>query len=231
MRIPSGLLNDWRLRVVCLFGLAPTGVPDGYDPGCGSGWNNFTPTTSNPQVDRLPLEATVGWDATLNGNLAEQLQEPTLLGAYEGAGITVLSKGVRFPNGSNPFASDTFPDGTTLLQNRSQDCGSGSGTGNNPNPFPSNFQCNPSRIDGLSVTNSSQGGGGIFVHGWAHNLEIANNRVNNNQGTLAGGISVGQGEHPDATSAGSGTIPAPGSCVVEAGPPTILSCRTALIAL
>ena len=58
----------------------------------------------------------------------------------------------------------------------------------NPNPFPSSFQCNPSRIDGLSITNSSQGGGGIYVHGWAHNLEIANNRVYNNQGTLAGGI-------------------------------------------
>ena len=38
-----------------------------------------------PQVDRLPLEATVGWDATLNGNLAELLQEPTLMGALEGA--------------------------------------------------------------------------------------------------------------------------------------------------
>ena len=48
-------------------------------------------------MDRLPLEATVGWDATLNGNLAEQLQEPTLMGAYEGAGITVLAKGVRSP--------------------------------------------------------------------------------------------------------------------------------------
>jgi len=94
---PSGvLLNDWRLRVVCLFGLAPSGVPDGYNPACGTGWSDFTPTTFNPQVDRLPLEATVGWDATLNGNLAEQLQEPTLMGAYEGAGITVLSKGVNF---------------------------------------------------------------------------------------------------------------------------------------
>ena len=35
----------------------------------------------NPQVDRLPLEGIVGWDATLNGNLAELLQEPTLMGA------------------------------------------------------------------------------------------------------------------------------------------------------
>jgi hypothetical protein len=212
---PSGILNDWRLRVVCLFGLAPTGVPNGYDPGCGAGWNHFNPTTSNPQVDRLPLEATVGWDASLNGNLAEQLQEPSLLGAYEGAGITVLSKGVRVPNGLDPWTDGAepggFPAGTTLLQNTTQDCGSGDGT-TNPNPFPSSFQCNPSSIDGMSVTNSSQGGGGVFVHGWAHNLQIANNRVYNNQGTLAGGISVGQGEHPGAYLAGSGTIADPGSC-------------------
>ncbi len=66
-----------------------------------------------------------------------------------------------------------------------------------PNPYPSNFECNPSSIDGLSVTDSSQGGGGIFVHGWAHNLQVANNRVYNNAGTLSGGISVGQGEFPD----------------------------------
>ncbi len=64
----------------------------------GSNWSASTPTANNPQVDRLPLEATVGWDATLNGNLAEQLQEPTLMGAYEGAGITVLAKGVRLPD-------------------------------------------------------------------------------------------------------------------------------------
>ncbi len=76
-------------------------------------------------VDRLPLEATVGWDATLNGNLAEQLIEPTLMGAYEGAGITVLAKGVKFPAGSNPFASDVFPTGTLLLTKA--DCGDSTG--------------------------------------------------------------------------------------------------------
>jgi hypothetical protein len=209
---PAGILNDWRLRVVCLFGLAPTGVPEGYNPACGTGWNAFHPTASNPQVDRLPMEATVGWDATLNGNLAEQLQEPTLMGAYEGAGITVLSKGVSFPNASNPFAADTFPDGTLLLDNSTSSTrGCGPNTATAHNPFPSSFQCNPSRIDGLSITNSSQGGGGIFVHAWAHNLEIANNRINNNQGTVAGGISVGQGEHPDGYLQGAVT-PAPGSC-------------------
>ena len=71
------------------------------------------------QVDRIPLEGIVGWDTTLNGNLAELLQEPTLLGAYEGAGITVLGKGVRYPQGSDAFgtgAEAAFPDGTVALQ-------------------------------------------------------------------------------------------------------------------
>jgi hypothetical protein len=204
---PAGKLNPWRERIVCLFGLGLNGVPASWNSTCGptlgmtTGWNA---NRSNPQIDRLPLEATVGWDATLNGNLAEQLQEPTLMGAYEGAGITVLSKGVRFPAGSRPFDADTFPDGTTLLTGNNAN-------NNNCNAFPSDFYCNPSSIDGLSVTNSSQGGGGIFVHAWAHNLEIANNRVNNNQGTLSGGITVGQGEHPDSYLAGD-VLPAPGSC-------------------
>ncbi len=42
----------------------------------------------------MPQEAVVGWDATTNGNLAELLQEPTLMGAYEGSAITVLAKGM-----------------------------------------------------------------------------------------------------------------------------------------
>jgi len=221
---PSGILNDWRKRVVCLFGLSPNGVPDGYSSSCGSNpnpdgsstdWAFFRPTTSNPQVDRLPLEAMLGWDAQLNGNLAEQLQEPTLMGAYEGAGITVLAKGVRVPEGVDPWSDGAtpaaFPAGTTLLQNTPGVPGNSARCNTNPNLFPSNFSCNPSRIDGLSVINSSQGGGGIYVHGWAHNLEIANNRVNNNQGTAAGGITIGQGEHPDAYLVG-GVIGLPGSC-------------------
>jgi hypothetical protein len=221
---PSGILNDWRRRMVCLFGLSPNGVPDGYSSSCGSNpnangsntpWAFFRPTTSNPQVDRLPLEAMLGWDAQLNGNLAEQLQEPTLLGAYEGAGITVVSKGVRVPEGADPWSDGAtpaaFPAGTTLLQNTPGVPGNSARCTANPNLFPSNFSCNPSRIDGLSVINSSQGGGGIYVHGWAHNLEIANNRVHNNEGTAAGGITIGQGEHPDGYLVG-GIIGVPGSC-------------------
>jgi hypothetical protein len=148
----------------------------------------------------LPLEAVVGWDAELNGNLAELLQEPALMGALEGAGITVLAKGVNFP--SDPFDRTLlagFPAGTTLL------------TANNcpTNPFPSNFYCNPSSIDGLGITDSSQGGGAIFVHGWAHKLQIANNRIYNNAGTLSGGINLGQGEFPPATIKGGATNAAP----------------------
>jgi hypothetical protein len=136
------------------------------------------------------------------------------MGAYEGAGITVLGKGVKLPNGATDVfgsgAESAFPAGTTLLT--ANDCGSGTGTGNNANKYPSNFYCNPSSIDGLTVTNSSQGGGGIFVHAWGHNLEIANNRVLNNTGTLTGGITVGQGESPDAYLQGDAGNADPGSC-------------------
>jgi len=219
---PSGVLDPWRARMVCLFGLALNGQPQSgsnpYNPDpqgtqCG-GWSDFNGGENNPQVDRLPLEGILGWDATTNGNLAEQLQEPTLLGAYEGAGITVVAKGVRYPAGANFIfgngpdngavaTAGQFPVGTNLLTSNNADCiTTTGGTG-----YSSNFQCNPSRIDGLSITNSSQGGGGIFAHAWAHNLEISNNRVYNNAGTLTGGITVGLGETPDALLSGNNGDP------------------------
>ena len=124
---PAGkLLEPWRRHINCLFGLTLTGVPSvgtggaavPYDPtgtySCPeTGWKYFTtPSTLNvPQIDRLPLEAVVGWDATLNGNLAEQLQEPSLMGAYEGAGITVLAKGVWVPPGVNSWTDGSEPGG------------------------------------------------------------------------------------------------------------------------
>src|SRR6202008_1800335 len=83
---------------------------------------------------------------------------------------------------------------------------------NGKNPFPSNYSCNPSGIDGVTITQSSQGGGGIFMHGWNHNLQIANNRIYNNAGTLSGGINLGQGEFAPAYIQGSATNAAPGSC-------------------
>ncbi len=244
---PAGkLLEPWRRHVNCLFGLTLQGVPytapsggAPYDPGglysCPeAGWQYFTAQPNVPQIDRLPLEATVGWTAALNGNLAELLQEPSLMGAYEGAGITVLAKGLDF-HGQAPWSDGTevgaFPTVTTLLTgvvSHPELTGAGGiltgdanplckdGTGGT-NRFPSNFVCNPSSIDGLGITNSSQGGGGIFVHGWAHFLEIANDRIYNNAGTLSGGISVGQGEFALPYIQGSATNAAPGSCSTGTG--------------
>ncbi|PYU49061.1 MAG: hypothetical protein DMG53_05855 [Acidobacteria bacterium] len=50
------------------------------------------------------------------------------------------------------------------------------------------------------------------MHGWGHNIQIANNRVSNNTGTLTGGISIGLGEFPAPYMQGSATNAAPGSC-------------------
>jgi hypothetical protein len=230
-------LTQWRQKIDCLFGLglnsspvttAASGTvpPNPYDPAgqvscpwAGVNYFNAYPTATNPfnpQVDRLPLEAVVGWDANLNGNLAELLQEPSLMGALEGAGITVLGKGVNFlSNPYDPTLLAGFPTGTKLLQDTMSNpngatCLDSTGA---HNPFPSNFSCNPSSIDGLTITQGSQGGGGIFVHGWGHNLQIANNRIYSNAGTLSGGINVGQGEFAPPYIQGAGNVnAAPGSC-------------------
>jgi hypothetical protein len=230
---PAGLLDPWRRQVGCLFGLSPDGRPaDPNDPNQATAYaawqasclnNGYAYFYGGPYfptmvVDRVPAEGILGWDTTLNGNLAEQLIEPSLMGAYEGAAITVLAKGVFIPKGSaNAWGSGAeaaFPDGSSLLRNGN--CTWGSTTrppGAPPTPYPTNFYCNPSSIDGLGVTNSSQGGGGIFVHAWGHELQIANNRVYSNTGTLSGGITVGQGEHIDLPLGGTGvTNLPPGSC-------------------
>ncbi|KWB80279.1 hypothetical protein WL40_29360 [Burkholderia ubonensis] len=205
---PSGKLDAWRREVDCLFGVAMNGAmisaSNPFDPT-----GTYTcPTAMQRKVDPIPFEPTVGWDANLNGNLGEMLLEPTLMGAYEGAGITVLGKGVKdvLVNGvpqpdPNCTANGicTPLTGPTLFQPNPPDCR------NNP----SNFLCNPSRIDGITVTNSSQGGGGIFLHGWNHLMEVSNNRVFSNSGTLTGGISVGQVEVPDGTIAADGVTELP----------------------
>ena len=67
----------------------------------------------------------------------------------------------------------------------------------------------------MSVTDSSQGGGGVFVHAWAHNLQIANDRVYNNIGAhLSGGINIGQESRrmPRMLAGNGGRIRDPGSC-------------------
>jgi hypothetical protein len=209
---PAGKqLEPWRRQVNCLFGLALNG---GVLVSTGFGTNNYDPTgqftcagQAEPAaaVDALVGEPILGWDATLNGNLAELLQEPTLMGAYEGAGITVLSKGLE--NGGTSTCTVENAAGCIPLSNSTA-----SGGDCNPSSifYPGNFLCNPSRIDGLTFTNSSQGGGGVYLHAFAHNMEVSNLNVTSNGGTLTGGITIGQMETVSPTLGGaSGTIAQP----------------------
>ena len=58
-------------------------------------------------------------------------------------------------------------------------------------PADNSFGAAESRIDGFSITGGDTGGG-IFVNGYAHNLEISNNHVYGNNGSYHGGIRVGR---------------------------------------
>jgi hypothetical protein len=123
------------------------------------------------QVDPLPGQEITGGVVLL---------EPSVLSSEEGAGITVLASSNA--NGGGQNGCGQVNNGTV------------------PHPFSnspvinrswSNFTCAASRIDGLSVTGGDTGGG-IYVNGWAHGLEIANNRVYGNAGSFTGGIRIGQ---------------------------------------
>ncbi len=234
---PAGKLDPWRRRLNCLFGLTLSGAQQGtYDstgqyscggggvaqmaPGSGSGVG----AGFQAAVDPIELEPVIGWDSNLNANIAETLQEPTLMGAFEGAAITVLGKGLEnFTFGEVGTTCDAEGNGLCVTLNNcpagasvnattntftcsTSTTGSGRQLGDcNPSNFMShsNFQCNPSRIDGLTLTNSSQGGGALFIHGWNHYLEVANNRMTGNAGTITGGITLGQAEVPDPTVGGT----------------------------
>lgn len=137
------------------------------------------------------------------------------MGAYEGAGVTVLGRGVHVGNSTDfwgqgtPGEAGAFPDGSRYLRNT--DCATALTNGRLETDYgTANYQCNPSRIDGVSIINSSQGGGGVFEHGWNHYLEIANTRIYGNHGTLSGAVNLGNGETPpiftnDGTICGQGT--------------------------
>jgi hypothetical protein len=238
---PAGkLLEPWRRQVGCLFGLAINGGYINNTPGTGGNpydsptdtANNGAPftcpyygsvsgqVTTQTLVDPIPLESTAGWDSTLNGNITEMLQEPTLMGAYEGAAITALAKGLENNNTTNCSAANAAQIGCIYLNSNTgtmPNNGFNNGLGDcNPASqfYTTNYLCNPSRIDGMTFTNSSSGGGGIFLHGFANYLEVSNNRVFNNGGTLGGGIIVGNAEAPSASynqAVASFTISNPGS--------------------
>ena len=244
---PAGKLDPWRRRLNCLFGLTLSGQQQGVVIGGSTGAYDQTGQYScagtmaplsgtggatdpfQAAISPITLEPVIGWDSNLNGNISELLQEPTLMGAYEGAAITVMGKGLEnFTFGSTGTACDAEGNGGCVTLNNcpanayvnatantficttgtTPPTGSVSQPGDcNPsstNPFTrSNFQCNPSRVDGLTLTNSSQGGGGLFVHGWNHWLEVSNNRITGNAGTLTGGITLGQAEVTDPTVGGA----------------------------
>jgi hypothetical protein len=215
---PAGKMDAWRLRVDCLFGLTTQGVPN---PGNSKFDQQFScPADMYFRSDRIPFEGFVGWDASSNGNLAQVLQEPSLMGAYEGAGITVLGRGVNQSGSGNSDlwgqggGAGTFPAGSRYVS--ADDCTPNRAPASNVDDYStSNFLCNASGIDGLSILNSSQGGGGIFLHGWNHSVQIANNRISANAGTLSGAINLGNGETPPAfavdnvTCGNTGANPAP----------------------
>jgi len=219
---PAGKMDPWRRRVDCLFGLTIQGAPNSGNAAYDPDHQYSCPADQYFRSDRLPFEGFIGWDASSNGNLAQVLQEPSLMGAYEGAGITVLGRGVNQRGSGNTDlwgvagGAGTYPDGSRYVS--LADCrrtASGTATTNINDYATSNFLCNPSGIDGVSVINSSQGGGGIYLHGWNHSMQIANTRISGNAGTLSGAINLGSGETPpayivDNTICGNtGTNPAP----------------------
>jgi hypothetical protein len=140
-KYPNQKTEQWRTRINGLFGLDNQG--------------NTLP--GDPAVDPLPGQEITGGILQL---------EPSVLATEEGAGITVVAKGLR-PNGQPLRASGS-------------DCN-----------LIHNFRCATARIDGLSIT-GGDAGGGIYVNGWAHGLEISNNRVFGNAGPFAGGVRIGQ---------------------------------------
>jgi hypothetical protein len=148
-KYPTSKLETWRPNINSLFSI---------DTLSGN-------QTGVSQVDPLPTQEITGGVVLL---------EPSVLGAEEGAGITVLAKNLTALECSAGGRS-TYVDPTT---------------GASHDITESNFRCAPSRIDGLSVT-GGDAGGGIYVNGWAHNLEISNNRIYGNAGAYHGGVRVG----------------------------------------
>src|ERR1700682_3712124 len=162
---PSGKIDPWRRQVACLFGLSLNGgLISGTNPFGPNGTFTWSAAASaqgpamQGQVDPLPLENLIGWDPTLNGNIAELLQEPTLMGAYEGAAITVLAQGMEDINTANCNA--TANAGCIMLNNltgttTNDGFNNGLGDCNPSSPFyGSNYLCNPSRIDGMTFRDS-----------------------------------------------------------------------------
>lgn len=72
------------------------------------------------------------------------------------------------------------------------------GCGNTPSCGPTGTNSSffapgaSARIDGLTITGATEAGGGILVNGFVANLSITNDEVFANQGSIGGGIRVGE---------------------------------------
>ena len=102
--------------------------------------------------------------------------DPMILGSEQGAGITVLGRE------SDGCAEGMPPAGCfgTLAS-----------------------EAVSPRIDGFTITGGDSGGG-IFVNGWAHHLQVSNNRLFANSGLLHGGMRFGM---PFLPGLGAGSAP------------------------
>jgi hypothetical protein len=177
-KYPTEKLEQWRPFITQLFGLDP------IDP------NN---QSSRPQIDPLPTQTPITGGVTL--------LEPTILATEEGAGITVLAKDIGTFNGGSNACSNTQASTHFDVATYSVNGIPLTSTNARPNLNPTTglpmvmsdsiFGCGrKARIDGLTITGSDTGGG-IYVNGYAHGLEIANNRIYGNASPMHGGIRVG----------------------------------------
>ena len=89
----------------------------------------------------------------------------------------------------NPIPDFTVDRGSAILVLGKHD------TTNATSSSLDDFYNMPSRIDGLQITQATLGSG-IYVHAYAHNLQITNNKIFANQGTHGGGIRLGTPTDP-----------------------------------
>ncbi|MDB5991320.1 MAG: multicopper oxidase type 3 [Herbaspirillum sp.] len=166
-KYPTQKLEDWRPRINKLFGIDPT-----------------TGNLSNmPQVDPLPTQQPI------TGGIV--MLEPTILATEEGSGVVVLSKNLPQSDCGSATAPANGPSDYFAVIAKNN--GVPSQVAVQPtgwNRGDSNFYCAKARIDGLSIT-GSDGGGGIYANGWAHGLEISNNRIYSNSSSMHGGLRIG----------------------------------------
>lgn len=143
----------------------PTSKLEAWRPAINSLFSVDVTTGNSTATAAIPAQIDALPTQEITGGVV--LLEPSVLGTEQGPGITVLAK--NLPAGQcSGGAISTFGKPAT----------------------DSNFRCAPSRIDGVSVTGGDSGGG-VYVNGWAHNLEISNNRVYGNAGALNGGVRIG----------------------------------------